>query len=321
MFKKIVIKFLNFIALIKLGKGSIDQEAYLNDLRLTAKQTQVFEVKNCPPSEKEWFDNMNKLRILIVHSDPRKFLQWDVVKNTMFISYASYIMAELSSLKVLPDWSDRWSLAIRESPTGCPAPYIFYPASSANLIHHAYHLSVFEQRTARRIDDLDFVLEFGGGYGSMCRVFHKLGFQGRYVIYDLPLFSALQKFFLKSIGFNVLSKKEFLSKKSGIYCVSDMEELNSSIFHEDCKLESLFIATWSISESPVKIRDSIYPLAEKFTSWFIAYQYSFREVDNVNFFNSWKNRASHYKWENFPIKHMPGHDYLIGVKDSYAKQE
>ena len=316
MLKHIAIKILNFFAVSKLTALSAHEEKCLQDLRSAAHQTPVFQDDNCSPSEKEWFDNMNQLRQLILTADPRKFLQWDVVKRTMFIGFASYISTELKSIKVLSDWKSRWRRAIKESPTGCPVPFVFYPASSANLIHHAYHLSVFEQRTGLRIDGLDFVMEFGGGYGSMCRVFHKLGFHGRYIIFDLPLFSALQKCFLSTIGLTVLTPEQFISNKPGILCISNLSELNAVIAHEEFKRESLFIATWSISESPIKIRESIYPLASKFKSWLIAYQYRFGEVDNVNFFNSWKSRNTGYKWFNWPIEHIPSNHYLIGRKDA-----
>ena len=42
----------------------------------------------------------------------------------------------------------------------------------------------------------DVIVEFGGGYGSMCRLVRKLGFKGRYVIFDLRPILALQKYYL-----------------------------------------------------------------------------------------------------------------------------
>jgi hypothetical protein len=314
--KNTVIKLLNYFAARKLTAISPHEEIYLQVLRSVANNTPEFQSNNCTPSEKEWFDNMNQLRQLILTDDPRKFLQWDVVRRTMFIGYERYVSTELKSMKLLSDWNNRWRRTIKESPIGCPMPFVFYPASSANLIHHAYHLSVFEQRTGVKIDALDFVMEFGGGYGSMCRVIHKLGFCGRYIIFDLPLFSALQKYFLSTLGLNVLTLEQFLSNKPGILCISDLRELNLVIAHEDFKRESLFIATWSISEAPIKIREAIYPLVPKFKSWLIAYQHRFGEVDNVNFFNSWKTENSCYKWFNMPIEHLPGNSYLVGRKDA-----
>lgn len=49
----------------------------------------------------------------------------------------------------------------------------------------------------------NIVLEFGGGYGSLCRGFHRCGFKGKYMIFYFPHFSTLQRFFLGSAGIMV----------------------------------------------------------------------------------------------------------------------
>jgi hypothetical protein len=314
MLKNLIVKIANYYIEKNLPLISAQECKALKDLRSVASQTPVSETKNCTLAEGEWFENMNQLQRLILTADPRKFLQWDVVKRTMFINFASYSLTELRSLKSLTDWNFRWRKAIKEAPTGCPLPFVFYPSSSANLIHHAYHLSVFEQITGVKIHSLDCIMEFGGGYGSMCRIIHKLGFRGKYIIFDLPLFSALQKYFLSSIGLTILTPEQFLSSDSGVLCISDLAELTKVIASENPKQESLFIATWSISEAPIKIRESIHPLVSNFKSSLIAYQHKFGEVDNINYFDSWQSASQADKWVDFPIKHIRGNSYLIGRK-------
>jgi hypothetical protein len=46
------------------------------------------------------------------------------------------------------------------------------------------------------LHDADCIVEFGGGFGSMCRLIGALGFRGRYVIFDLPPVLALQRYYL-----------------------------------------------------------------------------------------------------------------------------
>lgn len=130
----------------------------------------------------------------------------------MFASAARYIFTELNFVKRSPEWITCRHRAIRESSVGHPIPYPFYPASSGNLIRHAYHVASFEEKTQCKTKDIDFVFEFGGdgGYGSMCRLFYNAGFHGKYVIFDLPPFSALQVYFLKTLGLPVQSEFEFL---------------------------------------------------------------------------------------------------------------
>lgn len=68
----------------------------------------------------KWLRNLNKLCEQILQNDPRMFLQWNVIKNSMFVSDVSYVSTELNFLMSLPNWRDRWEKAINESPAGCP---------------------------------------------------------------------------------------------------------------------------------------------------------------------------------------------------------
>jgi hypothetical protein len=144
-----------------------------------------------------WLTNTDRLCQKILTSDPNDFLNWDMISRTMVVGNADFVRDELDFLKNLPDWKERWENALQESPVGHPTYYDDFPSSSGNLIHQAYHLAQFSKKTGMDISQARFIFEFGGGYGSLCRLVHRLNFKGRYVIYDLPPFSALQLFFLK----------------------------------------------------------------------------------------------------------------------------
>ncbi|MBI5966001.1 MAG: hypothetical protein HY863_21180 [Chloroflexi bacterium] len=261
----------------------------------------------------EWLRNLNKLCEQILQNDPRMFLQWDVIKNTMFVSDAPYLSTELHFIKNMPNWKDRWKKAVKESPAGCPTHYWGYRQSSGNLIHHAYHIARFEEITGVSVDKLDRVFEFGGGYGSLCRLFYNLGFTGNYIIYDLPLISALQKFYLKSMGLNVLEQQapDNNIDGNGVLCLSETNTLLEKINFSDNK--SLFIATWSISEIPVSLRQPVLNMAEGIGAFLFAYQHQFGEVNNVEYFSKMRDQI-HQKieWHSSPITHIPGSYYLIG---------
>lgn len=273
-------------------------EALASELRAAFRRLPVADTTNALPSEQRWLSHMNRLRTLVLDQDPRAFLRWDVVTATMFVGSPRYVLTELRHLKRRADWGTRWRAALRESRAGHPPPFLFYPASSGNLIHHAYHLAQFEEKTGVRAQELDFVLEFGGGYGSMCRLFHNLGFRGNYVILDLPAFSALQIYYLKSLGLPV---------GTSIACVSDAQQLRI-----DAK-NKLFIATWSISEVPLGLRNAFLPLVAGFESFLIAYQDRYGEVDNLEFFERWQATVANAAWQRWRIEHIPGnHHYLVG---------
>jgi hypothetical protein len=255
-----------------------------------------------------WTEHEHELLELLLTKDPREFLRWDVIKRTMFVDSTSYIKKEYSYLKK-NNWNS-WKKAIRETKVGYPARYLLYPRSSENLIHHAYHLARFQDQIGERITDANFVFEFGGGYGSMCRLIHKMGFKGKYAIFDLPAFSALQVYFLKSVGLNAgLGLK---ANSDGINCICKKDQIETLL--RTRRKKSIFLGTWSISETPVYERNSILNSVVSFDFFLIAYQKSFGEVDNVTFFNNWMKGLKNIEWCQSEILHIPNNYYIFGKK-------
>ncbi|MHC4741426.1 MAG: hypothetical protein ACYS8Z_05915 [Planctomycetota bacterium] len=290
------------------------EEHLIEELRDAFRNLPDTEGADDSTAHQEWINYVNQLKQLVLNDDPREFLRWHVISGTMFAKYRAYIGPEFSFLKKRTDWKTRWSKAVKESLTGHPTPYWRCPHSSGNLIHHAYHLARFEEKTEMRIDNLNNVFEFGGGYGSMCRLFHNCGFRGKYVIFDLPGFSALQRFFLKSTAIRVHSIESFREAEDGVLCISDLDclrEILSSCF--DTQMGT-FVANWSISETPVTIRNSILPLVSPFRTFLISYQHKFKEIDNLAFFMDWKLTQQEIQWYDWEIEHIPQNSYLIGVR-------
>jgi hypothetical protein len=144
-----------------------------------------------------WNEQRNRLRNLLRDGDVGAFLRWAPVRRTMVKRGHGPIVHELAHLRARADWSSRWRSALRETTLGAPRPFPRYPRSSANLIHHGYHLCRFEEDTGMPMDAMDVIVEFGGGYGRLCHLVHDLGFSGRYVIVDLPEVAALQRCYLR----------------------------------------------------------------------------------------------------------------------------
>jgi hypothetical protein len=237
----------------------------------------------------------------------------------MFTSYAPYLSTELKGLKGRPDWKGRWEPAIRETTVGRPLPYIYHPSTSGTALHHAFHIASFEDRTRDSVEQMDFVLEFGAGYGSMCRVMFNLGFRGTYVCFDLAPCSALQRYYLKTVGLPVVGPSEL--KKDGspaIVCISTYDDLKRLLTNVSDETRSMFIATWSLGESPIAQRDRILPLLSRFRSFLFAYYHRFGEVDNVEFFDTWQATQRNVEWSGSPIEHMPGNTYLMGRRSRRA---
>jgi hypothetical protein len=224
----------------------------------------------------------------------------------MFVHSPWYIEKELQELQESLYWDIRWKKVLKEDQIGSPPPCRYYPDSSGNLIHHAYHINQANIHSNIEVTKYGCVLEFGGGYGSMCRLFHKIGFTGKYIIYDLQPFSYLQQYYLKSIGLKVISED---STENGIICTSDINVLKRHIAPN----RNLFLATWSISETPQTIREPILNLIKDFDSFIIAYQHRFCEMDNIEYFKHFQNSIpKNMDWVNQPIDHLPGNSYLFG---------
>ena len=312
MFKRLTKKLLNILFQKSLPVPSKLELENLSEFRRSFSNLPTMEIKNVEASEIAWIKNMNRLKDLAMHQNPRKFLRWDVIGNTMFIADAKYILKELKYLKSLNDWEIRWRSAIKESFVGYPVPYKFHPQSSGSLIHYAYHIAQYEEKTRTMIQHMDFIFEFGGGYGGICKLFHKLGFQGKYLIFDLPHFSILQNYYLKTHDFPMLTINEFNKSRQGVLCISNKDVLKEIIMKHTQTNNKMFLATWSISETPVKIRNMIFPLVSDFHSFLIAYQDKFEEVNNLDFFSNWIKTMTHVTWHNEMINHIQGSNYLIG---------
>lgn len=298
-----------------LELAAVDEEQLLKELRKEFRDLPQEDTTHCLPSEKAWRDYLNRIRDLVLNSNPREFLRWDVITGTMFVGNDRYIIEELNYLKQRSDWNTRWREAIAEVTAGNPLPFKKYPESSGNLIHHAYHISQFEEKTGVQVDSVNFVLEFGGGYGSMCRLFGNLGFKGKYVIFDFPHLTALQKYFLRSIGIAVHKFEHVQSAGHSVVCISDLEKLKMILSTYREEENSLFIATWSISETPMSFRDSVLSLVSNFNSYLIAYQDNFGEVNNMEYFEKYKsNHQNRIKWNHWEIRHLPGNTYLVGIR-------
>jgi hypothetical protein len=156
-----------------------DELQFVDELRKEIQHHPVRQLNNCQPSERSWIEYINRFRELVVNHNPKEFLRWKLTRHIMFASNDAYARLELTQLKRQDDWHKRWRNAIRESRVGHPIPFWLYPRTSGHLIHHAYHVTQFERSTGVNIDKIDLVFEFGGGYGSMCRLFHNLGYKGK----------------------------------------------------------------------------------------------------------------------------------------------
>lgn len=304
-------RFAKWLIKRRLGKPTVKQAGLVDQVR---RRVAALPPLPAVPSDSaalaEWTQNRRRLRELVGRDDPRRFLQWDVVRETMFVGNARLIPTELACLRASKDWR-RWRRVLREDVAGLPDRCRFYLPSSGNLIHHAYSLCRFEQAVGRPIAQFQSILEFGGGYGSFCRLAHRLGFKGQYVIFDLPEFSALQEYFLESVGVPLSIK----AGQPGVRCISELKDLKEYTEGPD---DWLFIALWSLSEAPLALRREVLGDGSSFSAYLISYQDEFGEVNNKDFFADMMQQRKQIKWFSEPASLSSRDHYLFGIRQNLA---
>lgn len=272
------------------------EDFFITELKKRASKIVIN--KNTQFASNQWLSNIIKFKNYILTQDPKNLLQWDIIRKTMFIGNAIFVIPEFIYLR-RNNWS-KWKKAIVEKKYFYTEPYLMYPKSSGNLIHCAYHLAKFENTNGKNVKNFDFIFEYGGGYGGLCLLIHNLGFKGKYIIYDFPILCALQSFFLK-----------MNRVKKGVFCLDEINQVKKMV---PKKGKRLFIATWSLSESPLHIRKKIYPIIKEFDAFLIGYQGQFGGVDNYKYFNDFKKKLAKYHWWSQKIIQLDGNYYLFGIK-------
>jgi hypothetical protein len=262
-----------------------------------------------PTIDPAWLEHAAEIARRMNGEGPENFCSWPSIYRTMFGYPREQTWHEIGYLRRNPDqWKTRWLPALVEDKVGNPPLCQFLkdrdgqPFTSGNLIHHCWQVARFEEATGLVIGSVNGpvrVVEFGGGYGSMCRLLRRLGHGGGYQIYDLPELCKLQEWYLKEVGVH------------DPYC-HDAADMSAEVRMWPLPPESLFIATWSLSEVPIEARAPILEVARQCDAFLICYQDKFKELENTAAFALWQATMPEIEWKVMPIGYMPGNTQLMG---------
>src|SRR5260221_3039491 len=128
--------------------------------------------------------------------DANYFMRWPPIARTMVHGTTPHALAAYRLLRRSAAWRGIWSAALHYTEFGHPPPFLRDLRTNAIAIQHASHLFLFGEATGQSLIDADCILELGGGYGSLCRLTHSLGYRGKYIIFDQPPVLALQRYYL-----------------------------------------------------------------------------------------------------------------------------
>jgi hypothetical protein len=264
-----------------------------------------------------WHTICRQLEKLAREDDPLFFMRWEPVTMGMVHGMTPSALADWWMLRRSKDWRQTWMPALRHKQYGHPPPFVPMMTTNAMAVEHAAHLYRFRELTGKSFSDGDCVIEFGGGYGSMCRLVHGLGFQGTYIIFDLPHVLALQRYYLALHGIAADGGPD-----SRVVLCCDLSQAADIIASRQLYNVSA-MSTWALSEMPLILRQRVESILEQSVCAriLLSYQNSFGGIDNGERFKALSDRtAASVNWIAMPVypvtkepSNYNGH-YLFGVR-------
>jgi hypothetical protein len=232
----------------------------------------------------------NYINKLIIEKKFSNFLRQSVIQKIFFVHNRIYILFML--FKIIFNKNKLYKKLLLEDNVGNPIRYFLYPKSSGNRIREVFHLLNFQDFLKIPLNKIKTILEFGGGYGNMARLFFKINKNINYIIFDTFHVSLLQYYYLRMLKIPV-RVNEIKNKTIS---------LNYNISKFNClykKEKKLFIANWSLSETPLKLRKIIFNKIINFDYILISYQVEFENINNHLFFSK---IAKNLNQKNFIVK-------------------
>lgn len=216
---------------------------------------------------------------LLLSQNLQNFLRKNFIQKMFFLHNRLFVYSELKELKNSKEWNKYNKLLIEDN-VGNPIRYFLYFNSSGNRINHVYHLYLLEKELNINLKkDIINILEFGGGYGCMARIFSKINTNIRFQCFDTEYVNLLQYYYLKHNNLDV-----GFSKKYPFFLTSKISKLK--------KKYDLFIANWSLSETPIHFRKKFLTQINNSKYIFISFQEVFEDIDNIKYFTNLKKILS-----------------------------
>jgi hypothetical protein len=202
-----------------------------------------------------WENYNRELAAAFLPRPPFGFLKHPAIIGTMFvIAGGRWLAEELAYVEArLP--RERLRAVLAEDHAGEPLLLNAEYLTSHNAVHHLYHLLRFAEAAGCELERLGNVVEWGGGYGSLARLFRRLGGKATYVSIDTPLFACLQWLYLSTVlGPEAvrLLQQPGERPESGKVNLLPLHLVAQADLRAD-----LFVSTWALSESSPEAQDFV----------------------------------------------------------------
>lgn len=228
-----------------------------------------------------------KVLSIILEKSLKNFLRRGFIQKMFFVHNRIYLYNLLKNLIQSRDGSF-WKTLLKEDLVGNPVPYFLEKSTSGNLIRQVYLLKKFVTFSKINLQDIENVIEVGGGYGCMAKIFYKINSNINYSIFDTYEVNLLQYYYLNSL--NIRSTLGISGKISLISSIKDLNKKVNSIKIK--KNNTLYIANWSLSEMPISLRKKLFFLLKKTNYTMVAFQDIFEHINNLEYFKKTSSRLS-----------------------------
>jgi len=123
------------------------------------------------------------------------------------------------------------------------------------------------------------IIEFGSGLGIFPIILSSKYQNTKFFLYDLPIMLSLQK-----VNHNYLSNLGFPTNESKFNYFDNLDDLknNSTLLESD--ENTFFIAYWSFSEAPLKLREKFIPILKVCSKVIVVSNAGISGIDNIKYF-------------------------------------
>ncbi len=236
------------------------------------------------------------------------FFQYPFIQKMFFVHNRLFLKSYLNEMRENKNWKF-WEKLLIENNVGNPIRYFLAPFTSGNKIFQTYHLKKYKEFFKSDLKKYSFVVEFGGGYGNMAETFLKINKKCKYIIFDTPEVNLLQYYYLKR---NNISVSLDIKDNSNVILINSLTKFNNFIKNNKDK-NKLFIANWSLSETPLSFRKKFEFIFNNFDFQLISFQKNFENINNLKYFN--KIHAENLDKERnssiIPINKLKNNFYLF----------
>ena len=314
MLKKLIDTQRNFRAKLSVffNTTQFDEEKdkkLIKELILKSKKISKKNKKNYKKTHKIFSQNVLNL---IQEKKLSNFLQISFIQKMFFVHNRLFLLTYLNELKRSKNWLF-WKKLITEVKIGNPVRYFLYPKSSGNKIFQTYHIKKYTDFLKTSLKSFDVIFEFGGGYGNLANTFQKINKNCKYIVFDTPEVNLLQYYYLKKNNVNVSFYDQ--KKKNRVLLLHNLNKFKK-LANKFKNKKILFVANWSLSETPLSLRKKIFPIINLFDFQLISYQSKFEDINNIKYFEIFneKNILKKRNSKIVPIRKLKNNYYLFSKK-------